>query len=111
MLYKDLMAASSIPMILTIIKKEETYGYEIIQSIRSISDGNIEWQEGSLYPILKKLEKKELVRSRWSQTMSGKKRKYYSITMKGTNELRIYKSQWMLANEVMNDLWTSKMSV
>ena len=98
-------------MILTIIKNEETYGYEIIQSIRDASNGNIEWQEGSLYPILKKLEKKELVRSRWSQTRSGKKRKYYSITMKGTNELKIYKNQWMLANEVMSDLWTTKVSV
>lgn len=111
MLYKDLMAASSIPMILTIIKKEETYGYEIIQSIRTISKGNIEWQEGSLYPILKKLEKKELVRSRWSQGITGKKRKYYSITMKGANELGVYKYQWMLANKVMSDLWSSEVLV
>ena len=111
MLYKDLMAASSIPMILTIIKKEESYGYEIIQSISNISEGNIIWQEGSLYPVLKKLEKRELLRSRWSQTIAGKKRKYYSITMKGMNELNNYKGQWMLANNVMSNLWKNEVTL
>jgi len=104
---KDLMAASSIPMILTIIKQEESYGYEIIQKIKDQSDNMIIWQEGSLYPVLKKMERNELVRSRWSQTITGKKRKYYSITMKGVNTLKMSRKQWLLVNEVLNEMWMS----
>jgi len=104
---KDLMAASSIPMILTIIKQEESYGYEIIQKIKDQSNNMIIWQEGSLYPVLKKMERNELVRSRWSQTITGKKRKYYSITMKGVNTLKMSRKQWLLVNEVLNEMWMS----
>lgn len=106
-LTKDLMAASSIPMLLTIIKKEESYGYEIIQKIKDISENTIVWQEGSLYPVLKKMEKNELLRSRWSQTITGKKRKYYSITMKGANTLKMHKNQWLNVNEILNTMWIS----
>lgn len=107
---KDLMAASSIPMILSIIKKEESYGYEIIQKIKDISDDRIIWQEGSLYPVLKKMEKNELVRSNWSQTITGKKRKYYTITMKGVNTLKFHRDQWIYVNDVMHKLWMSPLS-
>lgn len=105
-LTKDLMAATSIPIILTIIKKEESYGYEIIQKISEISENSIVWQEGSLYPVLKKMEKKELLRSKWSQTITGKKRKYYSITMKGVNTLKMHKNQWLRVDEILNKMWT-----
>jgi len=101
-LTKDLMAATSIPMILTIIKQEESYGYEIIQKIKNVSENTIVWQEGSLYPVLKKMEKNELLRSRWSQTITGKKRKYYSITMKGVNTLTRHKNQWVHVDGILN---------
>jgi len=101
------MAASSIPMILTIIKQEESYGYEIIQKIKDQSHNMIIWQEGSLYPVLKKMERNELVRSRWSQTITGKKRKYYSITMKGVNVLRLRRKQWLMVNDVLNEMWVA----
>lgn len=105
---KDLMAASSIPMLLNIIKAQETYGYEIIQKIRDLSEGNIEWKDGSLYPVLKKLEQKELIRSVWRQTPAGKKRKYYNITMKGRNELNAHESQWRFMYGMLDRMWTGK---
>ena len=57
-LSKELIGASSIPIILSILSRGESYGYEIIQQIREISDGNIEYKDGTLYPVLHKLEKK-----------------------------------------------------
>ena len=62
---KELIGASSIPIILSILSKKESYGYEIIQDVKDISNGIIEWGEGTLYPVLHKLEKKGLIQSSW----------------------------------------------
>lgn len=105
---KDLMAACSIPLILSIIKAGDTYGYEIMQKIRKASEGNMIWKDGSLYPVLKKLEQRELIRSQWNKTISGKRRKYYSITMKGRNILREHERQWMEVNDMLQGIWSKK---
>ncbi len=57
-LSKELIGASSIPIILSILSKNESYGYEIIQNVKEISNGKIEYGDGTLYPVLHKLEKK-----------------------------------------------------
>ena len=64
-LSKELIGASSTPIILSILKKNESYGYEIIQNIKEISGGKIEFGEGTLYPVLHKLEKKGFIESSW----------------------------------------------
>lgn len=107
---KQLMAASSIPLILTIIKAQETYGYEIIQKIKLLSDGEMEWKDGSLYPVLKKMEQKDLIQSRWRKTSGGKQRKYYSITIKGSLHLNDEVSQWNKVNSMMQSLWQDHVS-
>ncbi|MEM8861969.1 MAG: helix-turn-helix transcriptional regulator [Chloroflexota bacterium] len=61
MLSKDLVAASSRPMILSILSKGESYGYEILKTIKERSNGQIEWKDGMLYPVLRKLENEELI--------------------------------------------------
>ncbi|MEL6251499.1 MAG: PadR family transcriptional regulator [Bacteroidota bacterium] len=60
---KDLTAASSIPVILGILSKGESYGYEIIQEVKLLSSDKITWTDGMLYPVLHKLEKKGLISS------------------------------------------------
>lgn len=104
---KEIMSAISTPLILQVITQEETYGYEIKQKVKEVSEGNIIWQDGSLYPVLKKLEKKELIRSKWRKTPAGKKRKYYSITNKGLNALKVHKDQWDLVNGILLKLESS----
>ncbi|NQU33575.1 MAG: helix-turn-helix transcriptional regulator, partial [Bacteroidetes bacterium] len=48
---KELMGASSIPIILSILQDDDTYGYEIMKKLKELSDGRIVWKEGSLYPV------------------------------------------------------------
>jgi hypothetical protein len=55
-LSKDLVAASSIPLILSILQRGDSYGYAIIQQVRELSDGEMQWADGMLYPILHRLE-------------------------------------------------------
>jgi len=104
-LTKELIGASSVPILLTIISKKETYGYEIIQEVKNITDGAIEYGEGTLYPVLHKLEKKGLIQSVWKKSESGRKRKYYSICEDGSKELAKEKENWKVMNNIISKLW------
>lgn len=70
---KELIGASTIPIILSILSKKESYGYEIIKNVKDISDGKLAFKDGTLYPVLHKLEKRELIESYWKIAESGKK--------------------------------------
>ncbi|GGE23385.1 PadR family transcriptional regulator [Streptococcus himalayensis] len=76
-------------LILSIVKKEDSYGYEISQTIKLIA--NI--KESTLYPILKKLEKNDFLTT-YSQEYQGRKRKYYSITQEGIEALAVQEQEW-----------------
>lgn len=61
----------------------EAYGYQLAQAIKEQGSGSLEMQEGTLYPLLYRLENKDLVKSTVKQAASGKSRRYYSLTAKG----------------------------
>ncbi len=104
-LQKDLVAASSVPMVLSILAEGDSYGYAIIQRVKELSGGAIVWTDGMLYPVLHWLEDRELVRSRWVASEAGRKRKYYSLKSDGRRFLREQQEQWTLVNSVMTQLW------
>ena len=105
MLSKDLVAASSRPMVLSILKKQESYGYEILKTIKERSNQQIEWKDGMIYPLLRKLENEGLIESFWKTSDTGRKRKYYRIKPAGKTYLEDQKVQWALVNSVFNNLW------
>ena len=102
---KELIGASSIPMILSILSQGESYGYEIIKRIKELSGDKIEFKEGTMYPVLHKLEKKGLIESFWKQSETGRKRKYYKITTRGRQELDLEKENWCTINTIIASLW------
>ncbi len=61
-LAKDLVAASAIPLVLSILAEGDTYGYAILQRVRALSGGEIAWTDGMLYPVLHRLETQGHVR-------------------------------------------------
>jgi len=91
---KDLVAASAVPLILSILQGGDSYGYAIIQRVREISGGAKEWADGMLYPILHRLERKKLVESYWGEAESGRKRKYYRLRRAGAEELAALRAHW-----------------
>jgi len=107
-LSKELIGASTIPIILSILSKNESYGYEIIQNVKKISNGKIEYGDGTLYPVLHKLEKKELIASYWKIADSGRKRKYYKISDRGKKELLTEKQNWTVINQIISKLWNTE---
>lgn len=107
-LSKELIGASSIPIILTVIEAQETYGYDIIQKVKQASDNKIEWKDGTLYPVLHKLEKNGYIESYWKVGESGRKRKYYKISEDGKLELEAKKENWIFINGLLEKLWNVK---
>lgn len=102
---KELVAASATSMVLAIVSRGETYGYAIIKEIREVSDAQIEWTDGMLYPVLRRLEKQGLLKSRWRVGESGKRRRYYTIKKSGREALAEYQQQWRMTNQVLQSLW------
>ena len=105
MIRKDLVAASSKPLVLSILKGGESYGYEIIQRVKKLSEEELNWTDGMLYPVLHRLEKERLIESNWQTSETGRKRKYYSISKKGLKELEEEQRQWNAVNKTVQKLW------
>src|SRR5215207_5015385 len=105
-LEKELVAASSAPLVLSILTEGDSYGYAIIQRVKELTAGKIEWTDGMLYPVLHWLEDQDLVASRWLDSESGRRRKYYSLKPEGRKALRQQQDQWGIVNSVLSQLWS-----
>lgn len=82
-------------LVLKQLESQEKYGYQLISQLKEKSGGMFTLKEGTLYPILYRLEDDGLVSSRWSQP-KGKEvsRKYYVITEEGKEGLKELKALW-----------------
>jgi DNA-binding PadR family transcriptional regulator len=105
MLTKELVAASTEPLILSILCRGESYGYALIQEVRRLSGEKIEWTDGMLYPVLHRMERKGWIESRWGEAETGRKRKYYSIKKDGRKALNKQREQWGAVSDVFRQLW------
>jgi DNA-binding PadR family transcriptional regulator len=104
-LKKELVAASTVPLVLSILTEGENYGYAIIQRVRELSGGRIEWTEGMLYPVLHWMQDQRLLESEWKQVETGRKRKYYKLRKQGMSQLAVERAQWLTVHETLTKLW------
>lgn len=74
----------------------DNYGYELIKTIAQKSGNIFEFKEGTLYPLLYRLEEKKLVKSYRKKAASGKERRFYSITVAGEKRLRDRREKFAL---------------
>ena len=102
---KDLVAASSTPIVLAILAESDSYGYAILQRVRELSAGRMEWTDGMLYPVLHRLERLGYIRSRWAVAGTGRRRKYYAVTAAGRARLTDERRQWQAVEETLRGLW------
>lgn len=88
--------------ILKIVSKHETYGYEICEKLINYGFQGI--SEGSVYPILIRLEKKKLLYSVMKKSPLGPMRKYYYLTEEGIKELEEFISSWNVIKQNINNV-------
>lgn len=104
---KDLVAASSTPLVLAILAEGDSYGYAILKRVRELSGGELEWTDGMLYPVLHRLERSGLVESRWEKAESGRRRKYYRLTGAGREQLAEERRQWRTVDQTLRKIWSA----
>jgi PadR family transcriptional regulator, regulatory protein PadR len=102
---KDLIAASSTPIVLAILAEGDSYGYAILNRVREISGGHMEWTDGMLYPVLHRLERHGFIEARWEVADSGRRRKYYRITSEGCTQLAEERRQWQAVEATLRGVW------
>lgn len=102
---KDLVAASATPLVLAILADGESYGYAILKRVRALSEGELEWSDGMLYPLLHRLGRLGYVTTEWRSPPEGRRRKYYVITDLGRAALAEHQRQWVAVTRVLNDAW------
>src|SRR6185295_20210139 len=100
MIAKELVAASTEPLILSLLAQGESYGYALIQEVKRLSEDKIEWTDGMLYPVLHRMEARGWIKSRWGKSETGRKRKYYSIKQNGKAALEQHVAQWKMVHSV-----------
>ncbi|KAA0549813.1 PadR family transcriptional regulator [Bacillus sp. BGMRC 2118] len=99
---KELMKGSIDILLLSVISGREMYGYEIVKVLKEKSNDLYNMSEGTLYPALKRLEKKKWLESYWAELETGR-RKYYRITDDGRYELDRKLGEWnSISNLIRN---------
>lgn len=83
-------------LILKIIALGPVHGYGISQRIQQISKEVLQVQQGSLYPALRRLEKRELIKGQWGTSDNGRQARFYSLSQAGRRQLKLEQSQWAL---------------
>lgn len=92
--------------ILEIINKQNTYAYEISNKLNKYGFGEI--SEGTIYPIILRLQKGELISATLKESKTGPKRKYYSLTEKGKTTLAQFNADWLELSTAVNTLIRSE---
>ncbi len=86
-------------IILTVVESKDSYGYEISQTVKKAAD----IKESTLYPILKKLQKAGYLTT-YSQEYQGRKRKYYSITEEGKDQITYLSNEWKVYKDTVDGI-------
>lgn len=102
---KGYIAGSSRMLILSLLEEKSYYGYELIKTLKARSNDIFDMKEGTLYPILHKLENDEFICSS-NQEVSGRTRKVYTITEKGLKILAKEKEDWQEFSMAVNQVLT-----
>ena len=108
---KDLVAASTTPLVLAILAEGESYGYAIIKRVADLSGGHLQWTDGMLYPVLHRLERQGYVDAKWGASESGRRRKYYRITKEGRADLAVQRQQWKTVDGTQRGIWMQACTV
>lgn len=88
-------------MLLAVLSEGPSYGYQMVQDLNAKASGILKTGEGTIYPVLHRLEERELIQSAWRAGETGRQRRYYRITPKGKKALSENRLQWAALQKVM----------
>jgi len=104
MFYQQIIKGSVKFVILSMLEKQQMYGYGLIQTAYQKTKGFFQWRQSAVYTALGKMEKEGLIKSIWKPAGPSRKRKYYSLTTKGKELLIANRIEWLAFSKNMNKL-------
>ena len=104
MIHSDVIRGHLETVILKLIMEQDRYGYEIANTIKERTNEAFEIKEATLYSIVNRLEKKELIESYIGEKTHGKKRRYYKITVLGRAYYNEKKIEWVKLKQILDTL-------
>jgi len=101
-LSSDVLRGYNDTIILSLLQKHDSYGYQLSKMIREASDGRYAMKETTLYSAINRLEKAGLLRSYAGEITRGKPRTYYQLTDTGRTHLAEKLNEWSLTKKVLD---------
>jgi len=101
LLNKKMLDGNVETMILAVLNDGSNYGYQLVQELNAKSPELLQFGEGTIYPVLHRMEKRGVISAFWQEGETGRKRKYYRLTTRGKRQLEENLSQWQSLVEVM----------
>ena len=98
---KEILKGSIDILLLSLISQKDCYGYEMVKSLKENSQELYSMGEGTLYPALKRLEKKKWIESYWQEADAGKRRKYYRVSDLGIKKKKKKIGDWNVVKELI----------
>src|SRR6516165_1319279 len=91
-------------LILKAVSLGGLHGYGVLLRLQQLTGGQLQIQQGSLYPALYRLESQGLIASQWGESENKRKAKYYSLTVAGKRRLRTETENWNRMAGVIADI-------
>ena len=91
-------------VILALLREQPMYGYEILVTLTDRGSGEFEFKQGTLYPLLYRLEREGWIVGKWEQPPTGKKRKVYSLTAEGEKIQTARSEEWARFTQAINSI-------
>ena len=99
----DLLRGNTESLILFLVNEmKSSYGYHLIKELRNRSNGFFRFKEGTVYPVLRKLENEGMISGEWKVMPNGQERRYYQITENGKEALTKKVTLWQDFSAAMN---------
>jgi PadR family transcriptional regulator PadR len=90
--------------ILAVLEDGRSYGYEVVRKLEDSGASFLAFDQGTVYPLLRRLEQRGLLKSEWSDEDTVKPRKYYSITQDGLEAFGMMMEKWRNLAREMNQI-------
>lgn len=93
--YEDLVAAPATPLVLEVLSEGESYGFAVLERVRELSGGQLDWPDAMVYPLFHRLHRLGYLTPEWRTMPDGRRRRYYAITDDGHAGLATSQRRWV----------------
>ncbi len=101
----DLLRGHTDTIILSVLRRADSYGYEIYKTILSKTEKKFELKEATLYAAFRRLEQDGAIISYWGDETQGGRRKYYRITPNGEQQFQKNRADWIFTNRILESFF------